>query len=148
MPATVQKPRSARFVTAGVLTLVPVVVILTTWLLWRDVLPSALPAQWSGGEVATTQPTWFFVGFTAVTAFVAGVFGFVAGLTPAADAPPRIVLLVTGLVGSFCVIIWMVSANLAAPEGAPPALPNWGSWVLGAAVFAFVPVVIAFRKHA
>jgi len=148
MAATHRGTLNARAVIAGVLTVIPFVFIITTWLLWRDVLPPDLPAQWSGGVVTTTQPTWFFIGFTAVTALIAGIFGFVAGLTPAADKPPRITLLVTGLVGSASFIIWTVSANLAAPEGTPPALADWGSWVVGAVVFAFVPILLGLKRSA
>ncbi|KGJ81784.1 hypothetical protein GY21_01545 [Cryobacterium roopkundense] len=93
--------------------------------------------------MATTQPTWVLLGITGVTALITGVFGFVAGLTPVADRPPRLTLLVTGLVGSICFIIWTVSASLGAAAGSAAAEHNLALWVSAAAVFAFVPALIA-----
>ena len=145
MGGTGRRERRIRLVAAGVLTLVPAAAIVVTWFLWRDGLPETLPTQWSGDSVVSTQPTWVLVALTGVTAFVSGVFGFVSGLTPVENFESRRTLLVTGLVGSLCLITWTISANLGANQGAnqAPAMLSWGVLVGGAIILAFLPAVLA-----
>jgi len=138
-----QGARSVRTIAAGVLTLIPLVAIVTTWILWRDSLPVTLPTQWSGDSITTTQPTLVLLGITAVTALVTGVFGFISGLTPTDRYTSRLTLLVTGIVGSVCFIMWTTSAVLGAADASQPVLDNWGAVVLGAVVFGFAPAVVA-----
>ncbi|WP_157509458.1 hypothetical protein [Glaciibacter superstes] len=141
MGGTERGARRIRLVAAGVLTLVPAAAIVVTWFLWRDGLPETLPTQWSGDSVVSTQPTWVFVALTGVTAFVSAIFGFVSSLTPVENFESRRTLLVTGLVGSLCLITWTISANLGANQA--PAMLSWGVLVGGAIILAFLPAVLA-----
>ncbi|TFD57660.1 hypothetical protein E3T39_12780 [Cryobacterium suzukii] len=143
MAATLGGVRRVRTVTAGVLTLMPFVAIVATWLLWRGSLPEALPTQWSGDTIATTQPTFVLLGITAVTAVVTGAFGLTSGLTRTAHFTPRLPLLVTGIVGSLCFIMWTTSAALGAAAASQPVLENLGVVIWGAITFGFLPAIIA-----
>ena len=147
MAETRKNVRRVRTVTAGVLTLMPLVAIVATWLLWRGSLPEALPTQWSGDTIATTQPTLVLLGITSVTAMVAGAFGLTSGLTPTVHFTSRLPLLVTGIVGSLCFIMWTTSAALGAADASQPVLKNLGVVVVGAVIFGFLPAVIAGKSR-
>jgi hypothetical protein len=116
--------------------------------MWRNRLPERLPTQWSGAEIISTQPTFVFFMFAAVTALLAAVFGFIAGLGSADRQDSRRAFLVTGIFSGLAAAAWMISAGLSvtAVPGTGPVIGPWGLLSLMAAGYGFLPYLVARRR--
>lgn len=139
--------RSARNVLAGVLTLVPFVVVLVTGLLWRTRLPESLPAQWSGDTVTSTQPTLLFLAVTLGTALIAGLFALVAGLTPVVHHTSRLVFFVSGTLAGVAAAAWTISGTLGIETrpGEESGMGAWGLLAIGSVAYGLLPLLVARR---
>jgi membrane protease YdiL (CAAX protease family) len=139
--------RDWRNIVAGVLTAVPFGVIVVTGIAWSDRLPERLPTQWSGDEVASTQPTLGFFVFAATTALIAAVFGVATGIGSSDREDLDRGFLLTGLFAGLAAAVWIISAALGVAQtpDSQSAIGPWGLIALAAAAYGFVPYVVAHK---
>ncbi|MFJ8894938.1 hypothetical protein ACIRCZ_10155 [Leifsonia sp. NPDC102414] len=131
----------ARMSVAAALVTVPVVAIVWSLLVWWPTLPAELPAQWSGDEVASRLPTFFFAGTAVVIAGVAAAFGWHAALRPRSYERHRRVLLISGSVAAITAAAWLISASVV--RNPDQEIGAAGLLAIAALFYGLVPFALA-----
>ena len=132
---------------AAVLALwLPAAVILITWTLWKDRLPSELPTHWggSGPADAVTAATVFF-GWLIAIATVAALAGSILILVPLRGVwTQRAIGAVCAAVGAIVLSMWLGSAASSIGVNDPYTV-ELGAWVLLAFIapaYGLLPLVL------
>jgi len=142
-PATRFTPRR---VSAAVLTSLPALTILGTFLLERNTLPSELPSHWSSaGEVDGTSTTWILFASTLLIAAVVAGLSIATGIDPVKPSSARPGFLLGGLFSGGAAACWLIviGITLSTPPGAQPEVGAWPALILLLA-WGVVPALTTF----
>lgn len=138
---------------AAVLLLwLPAAVILITWTLWNDRLPSELPTHWGGsGPADAVTATTVLFGWLIAIAAVAALVGSILLLVPLRGAwTQRAIGAVCAAVGAIVLSMWLGSAASSIGVSDPYTV-ELGAWVLLAFIapaYGLVPLVLLPRGTA
>jgi len=110
--APVTRVGFARMSVAAALATLPVIAIVWSLLAWWPTLPAELPAQWSGDEVVSRLPTFFFAATAVVISGAAAAFAWHAALSPRSYERHRRVFLISGSVAAVTAAAWLISASV------------------------------------
>lgn len=118
--------------TLAVLSLwLPPLVVLITWLAWRDRLPIELPTHWSGSgpaDASTRAETfWFAIFFVTAVAALVGSVAILIRLS--GSWTQRAVAALTGGVSAFAASIW-IGSSAPAIDVVDPLTVHLGAWIL------------------
>ena len=136
----------ARDVIAAVTLWVPLAVVVTTWLLWREELPTELPRQWDSDGVSSTWPTGFAIVLFAVVCFGSALIASFA-LRQEAAAGRRKTLLWSGFAAGLACGSWLMVAGSIITSGAStePRVGAWPLLLMALMGYGLIPFLIAHR---
>lgn len=136
----------ARDVIAAVTLWVPLAVVVTTWLLWREELPTELPRQWDSDGVSSTWPTGFAIVLFAVVCFGSALIAAFA-LREGAAAGRRKTFLWSGFTAGLGCGSWLMVAGSIITSGTSTE-PHVGAWpllLMALMGYGLIPFLIAHR---
>jgi len=146
MPVQGTKNQGPGNLPAGLLSLIPFLVVLLSWLIWRQQLPDQLTTQWSGSEPTTEQPTVVVVIVCLGVTLVAGLIALISGFAPVNESDSARPFLIGGMISGIVTGAWFVLASLGlAGESAIGRPVGWGLLALLAAGFGFLPFFVAHK---
>lgn len=125
---------------------VPLAVVATTWLVWREALPADLPRQWDRDGVSSTSPTVFIIALVVLVCFGSALVATVALRARAAPAR-RQTFLWAGFAAGLSCGIWLMVAGSTVPSG-DSSEAQVGVWPLLLMVlmgYGLIPFLIAHR---
>ncbi|TFB59977.1 hypothetical protein E3O47_14200 [Cryobacterium sp. TMT2-17-1] len=129
----------ARDVIAAVTLWAPLAVVVTTWLLWREELPTELPRQWDSDGVSSTWPTGSAIVLFASVCFGSALIASFA-LRQGAAAGRRKTYLWRGFAAGLACGSWLMVAGSIITSGTSTE-PHVGAWLLLLmALMGYVPV--------
>lgn len=137
----------ARDVIAAVTLWVPLAVVVTTWLLWREELPTELPRQWDSDGVSSTWPTGFAIVLFAVVCFGSALIASFA-LRQGAAAGRRKTFLWSGFAAGLACGSWLMVAGSIITSGTSTE-PHVGAWpllLMALMGYGLIPFLIAHRR--
>ena len=136
----------ARDVIAAVTLWVPLAVVVTTWLLWREELPTELPRQWDSDGVSSTWPTGFAIVLFAVVCFGSALIASFA-LRQEAAAGRRKTLLWSGFAAGLACGSWLMVAGSIITSGAStePRVGAWPLLLMALMGYGLIPFLIVHR---
>jgi len=136
----------ARDVIAAVTIWGPLAVVVTTWLLWREELPTELPRQWDSDGVSSTWPTGFAIVLFAVVCFGSALIAAFA-LQKGAAAGRRKTFLWSGFAAGLACGSWLMVAGSIITSGTSTE-PHVGAWpllLMALMGYGLIPFLIAHR---
>lgn len=148
MADILQAPTNSRNVAAAAVSWIPLVVVVVSWLAWREVLPSEVASRFgSQGEVTSTLPTLLLVGIAALVCFVAAAVSSASVNRDLETNELRRTLLVAGVLSGLAAAVWLIIAGIAvvAPAGSAPVMGGWGLLAPLAGVFGLMPYLISAK---
>ena len=140
-----------RRVLAGASLCVPVLVVIISWWVWRDDLPTELASHWSGAgpaddAMAVGTLLALNLGMTGVPAVAGVAISVWPGMSARARRGPYFFL---GVFGGMGAATWLLSAGLTMQVGDPYEVVL-GAWVIVsfvAAGYGIIPFLIAPRPR-
>jgi hypothetical protein len=136
----------ARDVLAAVSLWIPLASVVTTWLIWRDKLPSDLPRQWGSDGVSSTWPTWVAIVLFALVCLGSALIATLA-LRKGAAPTRRTTFLWSGFAAGLATGGWLMIAGSTITSG-PGTEPQVGAWPLLLMVllgYGLIPFLLAHR---
>lgn len=135
-----------RDVIAALTLWAPLLVVVTTWLNWRDVLPAELPRQWGGGGVSSTWPTWSAIALVVLVCLGSAISATFA-LRRSAASSRRKTFLWTGFAAGLACGTWMMVAGstITAGANAEPEVGAWPLLLMALMGYGLIPFLIAHR---
>ena len=131
---------------AGTLFL-PLLVVIISWALWRDILPQEVASHWSDlGAADDSLPTQVLLLIAVIVTALAALTGMVVALLPGAHpAASRGLFLIAGFLAGLFAGLWLVSTALTLHAGSASAavLGGWILVPLAMACWGAVPYAIA-----
>lgn len=131
---------------AGTLS-VPLLVVIISWALWRDILPRDVASHWSDlGAADDSLPTQVMLLIAVIVTALAALTGLVVALLPGTHpAASRGLFLIAGFLAGLFAGLWLVSTALSLHAGSASAavLGGWILVPLAMACCGVVPYAIA-----
>jgi hypothetical protein len=126
---------------------VPLLTVVVSWALWREVLPHNVASHWSDlGAADDSLPTQVVLLIAVIVTALAALTGLVVVLLPRVQAATtRGLFLIAGFLAGLFAGLWLVSTALTLQAGSASAavLGGWILAPLAMACFGFVPYAIA-----
>jgi hypothetical protein len=135
-----------RDVVAALTLWVPLAVIVATWLVWREALPSDLPREWGSTGVSSTWPTGMAIALLSLVSLGSAIIATFA-LRESAAYIRRKTFLWSGFAAGLACGVWLLSAGSTITSGGS-AVPQVGAWPLLLMVllgYGLIPFLIAHR---
>ncbi|MDY7527252.1 MULTISPECIES: hypothetical protein [unclassified Cryobacterium] len=136
----------ARDVLAAVAVWVPLAAVVTTWLIWREELPTDLPRQWGSHGVSSTWPTWMAIALLVVVCLASALIATFA-LREGAAPTRRKTFLWSGFAAGLATGGWLMIAGSTITSG-PGAEPQVGAWpllLMALLGYGLIPFLLAHR---
>lgn len=116
---------------------VPLLVVIISWALWRDILPQEVASHWSDlGAADDSLPTQVLLLIAVIVTALAALTGVVVALLPGAHpAASRGLFLIAGFLAGLFAGFWLVSTALTLHAGSASAAVL-GGWILAPLVMA------------
>ncbi|MGV8876518.1 MAG: hypothetical protein ACOH1K_03285 [Rhodoglobus sp.] len=140
-------PEFARRMIAGLTLTLPLLVVIVSWLLWREELPGELASHWSSlAQADDVMPVGSLLALSLVITGAAAIAGIVIAVWPRMSrALRRGSLLTAGVFAGLGASTWLLSAGLTLAAGDPfeSVLGGWVVLLVASAGYGIIAYLIA-----